>query len=70
MRITRRCFLALPTALIVQAQPQRLVESQRVTFTGIGPVRIGMTESQVRTVLSDGWNEAILRGLLLLDAQN
>jgi len=58
MRITRRCFLALPTALIVQAQPQRLVESQRVTFTGIGPVRIGMTESQVRTVLSDGMERA------------
>lgn len=53
LRITRRWFLTLPVCLMAKAQPQHLRESQRLTFTGIGPIRIGMTEKQVRTMLSD-----------------
>lgn len=52
-KFTRRCLLAFPAALIGEAQPQHLRESQRVTFTGMGPVRIGMTERHVRAVLND-----------------
>jgi hypothetical protein len=52
-RFTRRWLLAFPVALIADTQPQHLRESQRVGFTGVGPVRIGMTEKRVRAVLND-----------------
>lgn len=51
--LKRRFFLLLPAAAFAAGQPDRLRESQRVTFTGIGPVQIGMSESQVRRVLAN-----------------
>src|SRR5258708_6458297 len=55
MLAARRTVLMWPAlaAFAAGKGPDRLRESQRVTFTGIGPVHTGMTETQVRKVLKN-----------------
>ncbi|HYI93789.1 MAG TPA: hypothetical protein VEX68_09620 [Bryobacteraceae bacterium] len=45
----RSTFLVIATGL---AYATNLDDMHRLSFTGLGPVRIGMTESQVRKILS------------------
>ena len=45
----RRSFLLLPTVAL--AAEGQLRDTSRLTFRGIGPIQIGMTEVQVRNVL-------------------
>jgi hypothetical protein len=49
--IGRRSLLIWPVASLAIRLEGQLPDTQRLEFTGIGPVAIGMTEAQVRSVL-------------------
>lgn len=49
--IGRRQLLIWPVSTLAIRMEGQIRDAQRLTFTGIGPVRIGMTEAQVRSVL-------------------
>lgn len=49
--IERRSFLIWPAMALAARAADQLRDTQRLTFTGIGPIRIGMTEAQLRGAL-------------------
>ena len=49
--IGRRSFLILPAMALAARRADIRDHKQRLTFTGIGPVQIGMTEAQIRGAL-------------------
>lgn len=49
--ILRRTLLTLPAAAFAQS-PVPLRPSMRLSYLGLGPVRIGMTEPQIRAAIS------------------
>lgn len=51
--VGRRFLLIWPVMALAARLKGQLQDRQRLSFTGIGPVRIGMTEAQLRGVLKE-----------------
>jgi hypothetical protein len=49
--LSRRTLITIPAAAIAQT-PVPLRPSMRLAFNGLGPVRVGMTEAQIRALIS------------------
>ncbi len=49
--VGRRSLLLSPVVALAAVLKGQLRDSQRLAFTGIGPVKIGMTEAQFRSIL-------------------